>query len=73
MATGDKFVKPARLPRGAYEKPLGEVIGAYQWGKEIRYCKTHPLSKWGKSVMSGKFYAHCREGFKKKELCEVGK
>lgn len=68
----DKFVRQARLPRGAYNKPLAEVIGSWRGEKDTRYCKNHPLSKWGKSVMTGKYYAHCREGFKKNEPCEAG-
>jgi len=36
-----------------------------------RWCKNHPASFWGRDK-NGNYYSRCAEGFRKKEVCEVG-
>ena len=66
-----RFVRQARLPRGAYTPDLGKALSPYAKVESKRWCKNHPLAFWGKHP-NGAYYPKCVRGFKSGEECKEG-
>jgi len=68
-----KLTRQARLPRGAYNRPLEEVLDPYR-GKpqDIRWCINHPTAKWGRNPFTNQFWPRCAQGNKLNEECQIG-
>lgn len=71
----NKFIRQARLPRGAYDQNLS-LSGSLNYFEEKankpRYCSNHLLSKWEKN-RAEQYYRKCKEGYRTGEDCVIGK
>lgn len=67
------IIRQARLPKGAYNKSLAEIIDPYR-GKpqQKRYCAKHPTARWGRNPYNNQFWPRCAQGNKLNEDCIVG-